>query len=798
MSLSKKKYSFHRKRSENKQSYSINPSLNCIENENEFQNNSEQNYDEKVTIDDLICKTNSNRDLKKEIVSFIPLTKPNINNEIDDENKEKRNIESNPNLQYLINKNEEENFDFINTLLKLKGISIESTKGYKSSKNINIIKNIGEENDNIYVPMSSKANNEIFINKANQNKNNKSIPSNCSTSPSKINTINNNNCHNNQNEDEENNKNVNMPTFSTNEINNNKDKDNANNIITNKNTQKIDPNSLLKELIKLDNKENKKINSIYTHSNKETISSECNTNNTAKKYIKKENFNESMSSKECNSNIKDPEKYNNKNNTKKDEDKNNEQNKKMKNRALIPINRVKNNKSFYKKNININKNNAEKNNEKLSISIENKIIKKKSIKRIPHCKKQIYEIKNNMNINNKIEKIDTNEKKPKSKSKKNNILTTDIKSHKRDNSKIENIKTEIKKEQKGKKMQNLKSSELLYNNISLIHNENYINNKTDNIIKKINKNIPTEIKHESNIDEEKAKLKIRKEEIKVNHEEIKEISLKEIRNNCINDKKRINNNKINYIIKNPKKENSIFDIPFNSERKITKIFNIKDKIKTEISPNRSNNISSLNPRNKSNKNIKKYNRIINNLNSYVIIAKNRNYISPNPRIKNKRYTANINKANDEEVFSKNHENSHYNFSFNSISINLNNDNLINNYNKKKEISKIGNDDKKTSKLLNKIEKYSFNCDEEDNLNKTIDINDEEFCDDGIVGLKEEKKDNNKNNKINKKEKGTKSSKFAEIFLFDNEENVKGKDIAQNNENEKNDKLIEIKNKDNKE
>ena len=381
-----------------------------------------------------------------------------------------------------------------------------------------------------------------------------------------------------------------------------------------------------------------------------------------------------------------------------------------------------------------------------------------------------------MNINNKIEKIDTNEKKPKSKSKNNHILTTDIKSHKRDNSKIENIKTEIKKEQKGKKMQNLKSSELLYNNISLIHNENYINNKTDNIIKKINKNIPTEIKHESNIDEEKAKLKIRKEEIKVNHEEIKEISLKEIRNNCINDKKRINNNKINYIIKNPKKENSIFDIPLNSERKITKILNIKNKIKTEISPNRSNNISSLNPRNKSNKNIKKHNRITNNLNSYVIIAKNRNYISPNPRIKNKRYTANINKANDEEVFSKNHENSHYNFCFSSISINLNNDNLINNYNKKKEMIKIDNADKKTSKLLNKIEKSSSHCDEEDNLNKTIDINDEEFCDDGIVGLKVEKKDRNMNNKINKKEKPTKSSKFAEIFLFDNEENVKGKKI----------------------
>ena len=42
-------------------------------------------------------------------------------------------------------------------------------------------------------------------------------------------------------------------------------------------------------------------------------------------------------------------------------------------------------------------------------------------------------------------------------------------------------------------------------------------------------NITTEIKPESNIDEEKEKLKIRKEEIKANNEEIREISLKEIR-----------------------------------------------------------------------------------------------------------------------------------------------------------------------------------------------------------------------------------------------------------------------------
>ena len=778
MSLSRKKYSFHRKINENKQSYNINPSLNCIENENEIQDNNEQNFDEKVKNEDLIFKINSNNNLNKKIVSYIPLTNPNINNKKEDENKEKNNIESNPNLQYLINKNEEENFDFINTLLKLKGISMEATKGYKSSKNIKIIKNLTEDNENIFIPQSSKANNDIFIN--NQNKNNKSIPTNCSTSTSKINTIN-NNYNNNQNEEAENYKNIDMVTFSTNEINNNYKDNINNNVVINKDIKKIDPNSLLKELTTLDNKENKKINSIYSHSNKDTISSECNTYNTAKKYIKKETFNESISSKDCYTNIKSPEKSND-NKIKIDEDKNNEINKKIKNRALIPINKNKNNKSFYKKNININKNNADKNNEKLNISLENKILKKKSIKRIPHNKKQIYEINNNMNNN----KIDNNEKKSKSKSKNSHILTTDIKNHKRKNSKIENIKSEIKKEQKGKKIQNLKSSELFYNNISLIHNEAYNNNIKDNsnIIKILNKNLTTEIKQSSIIDEKNEKSNERKKEEAKGHEQIKEIDLKEIRKNCINDKQLVNNNKINYIIKS-KKENSIFDIPFNSERKTTKIFKINDKIKSGISQNsqnRSNIISSLNPRNKSNKNNQKYNRIINNLNSYVIIAKNRNFISPHPKTKNKKYTTNI---KDGEFFSKNHENSHYNFSFNLI-----NDNILKNYNKK-------NDDKKVSKLLNKIEKYSFENDEEDNINKTIDMNDGEFCDDGIAGIKTvENKANNKNNKINIKQKKTKSSKFAEIFLFDNEdkekEKEKEKDISKNNPKEKNDNLIENK------
>ena len=245
------------------------------------------------------------------------------------------------------------------------------------------------------------------------------------------------------------------------------------------------------------------------------------------------------------------------------------------------------------------------------------------------------------------------------------------------------------------------------------------------------------------------------------------------------------------------KDNFIFDIPFNSERKTTKIFKM-GKIKTDISPNRSNNLSCLNTRNESSKNNYKY-KNINNMNSYAKIAKNRNYISPTLKHKNKKYINHSIKTNEyDEIFNKYYENSNHNYSLNSININLNNTS-VNNAHKRKDIIKIDNlnndidkhnicdgKKRKNSNLLNKIEKSSskgYKDKDEDDLNKTIDINDEEFNDDGIKDIKnKDKKDiknnkdikeininNNINNNINKKQN---KSKFAEIFLFDNNEEEK--------------------------
>ena len=157
MSLAKKKYSFHRKNSENKQNISITPPLYTYENEQNIQLNNQINSNKEISINDLIIQNNIK---KEETTTNIPILNTNDNNDINDKNKDKENITSNSNIQYLINQNETENFDFINTLLKLKGISID-TKGYKSTKNINILKNLEEEN--IFVPKSSK-NNYIILN----------------------------------------------------------------------------------------------------------------------------------------------------------------------------------------------------------------------------------------------------------------------------------------------------------------------------------------------------------------------------------------------------------------------------------------------------------------------------------------------------------------------------------------------------------------------------------------------------------------------------------------------------------
>ncbi len=149
MSLSKKKYSFHRKMTGNKESNINKQQIIISENENIIKENNKSLLYQKLSVDNLFCQTNSNEIINKELISPILFNNQNFEN-IKNE-KEEKNLNNNKDLQYLINQNENENIDFINTLLKLKGISKESTNNFYSSKNINYYKK-NFEDDNIFIP----------------------------------------------------------------------------------------------------------------------------------------------------------------------------------------------------------------------------------------------------------------------------------------------------------------------------------------------------------------------------------------------------------------------------------------------------------------------------------------------------------------------------------------------------------------------------------------------------------------------------------------------------------------------
>mgnify|MGYP003571459039 FL=1 len=111
------------------------------------------------------------------------------------DNVDKEIISNNKELQYLINQNEDENIDFINTLLKLKGISINNLKNYNSSKDLGIKENLDEENNLL---LKSKKKFNIRNNKSNQ-----SNSSNQTTKINSFNNINQQNENNNENEEDE-------------------------------------------------------------------------------------------------------------------------------------------------------------------------------------------------------------------------------------------------------------------------------------------------------------------------------------------------------------------------------------------------------------------------------------------------------------------------------------------------------------------------------------------------------------------------------------------------------------------
>ena len=423
MSLSKKKFSFHRKKSENKGNNNNNQEqIYKNENNKDIKENNQTNLNKNISIDELLCKNNKKENINEELISLITKNKSMLNVE------EKEDINNNPGLLYLMHQNETENIDFISTLLKLKGIQTNSNKNYKSLKNINFSQNL--ENENVLKTKNSSKNNNIIL--KNISKYNKSIPLYYSPSNSKVNTINNNNNNNHHNNDEEEIlKNLNSVTFSTNEIYDNINNMNNSNIskITNKlNLTKTEQNILINDLTTTLDNEIDKGKYTKNHTNKDTASTfECNTNNSSKRNFSK-NDNEFMNSREYYQNIKIPE-NNNKNISKIFENKNKDKNYKIKSRQIIPNKGVKSNKSFYKKTIN-NKNfkntrlqkSEGKQKEHNSIATEKKLLNKKSIKTIPHNKKQFYEINNNINSINAYKQ---NSKDKISKSKNSHMEESD-------------------------------------------------------------------------------------------------------------------------------------------------------------------------------------------------------------------------------------------------------------------------------------------------------------------------------------------------------------------------------------
>ena len=727
MSLSNKKYCFIRKKTENKEN-SFNTEV-YLESINDNNKNNLTTINPEISLNDLICQTNNSEKLNKELINSNFLSESQIKDEINDIKNEDKDLANNSKLLYLIHQNKSENIDFISTLLKLKGIKTYSFNNDNSSKNI--------------------------ISQKYEDKNNSTL--------SKANTIS-ENYHRNNNEEEVLKK-INNSIYSINDINYNLESSNKTfnkHIITNINMMKIDQNIFQKERMTIDfEKENN--NFFLHHTNKDTISSiECNTNNSTKKNIRKNDI-ELINTRECCLNITIPENYN-----------------KTHRRKLIPIKKNNNYKTLYKSNNISRKNTINYSKEKsinkkktiMDVFKEKKIFNKKSSKRMNHVlginntsinSSKERQLKNHYSQINEINlKISENPKK--NYSKKNNIVKNKISLN--------------------KKMSNKR-------NISFIkkNNKNDIMNKSTNYIFPKNNKIFHENHYKPNINEINND-KIKKTTIfdkKVKKEKIKQILKKELLNNPKQIKK---TNTKNIINKNLNKNNTLRDLlPHNTERKEkSKIFKIRsthsDKFKISLS--KSINFSSyINSKNEDHK-FESKNFTLSNVNSYKKICKPKNRITLLFRSKKKKFPIRTNLFN--ESFFKYNK---FNISFNNSSMSINSIKnkslgLNNTINKKKKIVNISNKNnnkvntikkhKNQGKLMNELKGEKKPNLKEKLNNEDITItkkenNHNEIQEIRILNINEI----GQNNSVYEKENNIKR---AEIFLFDNNEQI------QSNNNEK--------------
>ena len=701
MNLSKKKFSFERKNIDNTENGFNNQ---YEEKTNEINLKNKYFSQKNLFLDEVLAKEKNLKSFEKESEASESPKFSKI--QVTSENLEVNNISNNPKLEDLLNQNEDGNIDFINTLLKLKGIKLNQLKNYNSSKNLSNKIQIKEENN-----LVQKLKKKVII------RNDKNNQSNSSNQTTKINSTNNN--QQNENEEDEISKNFCNITSSAKEINN-------------------DINEISNDKIEINNKENIKFKSEKNSIKREVLTFSNRVNNAyIEKKPQKKGF-ESKLKKEWSFKEKNGiifKKLNNKNNCLSSED-------------------------------------SIKNQEKINsdLNINEKINAKKNYIKIPKGIERLY--LNKMNISNYNDKSLDNTKTDREREGMKKYLQNihyiknmnEHQNHTINNVYNNNImikkpkvNRKIVKRQKSMFNKIKKVNEIKHNNIpKIIKDKEFNENKTSNNIMSTNFKIKTnnaninlykECKTESKREKDKVfnfkkVYKVLERENKLNSEHKfnqkeeykKEYDLKVFKNPLI-EKKRIykQNLEKDGTSFNKSNENLFPKFAVISERRI-KIYPLNNpnfKNYLNKSPNKSINLFK--------RNIQKY-KYIDDINSYSKIAINKMISTPS----NKKETMNnINRINNID---------HNDYYKKKEDIN------IKNYYTKSLQNPLCSLMDKTANSSNSIIFKKLNeipPSEDENLNNTTEMNNDEFNDEGINEIN--KNDNIKYKKVKK----------AEIFLFDN-------------------------------
>ena len=682
MILSKKKFTFERKKNENKEN---DYNKQNIENETKIKIKNKYSPDKNLFLDESPIKEEKNLKplLKEKEVKESPKFSQN---QVNSDNLEQKIFLNNPGIQYLINQNQDENIDFINTLLKLKGIQLNHLKNCHSKENLSVNSNIIEANN--FIPKLKK---KVII------RNKKCNQSNSSNLTTKINSLNNN--QQNENDEEEISKNLENKDNSRKEINNNVNEATNDRLKFNENENNnttIDINLFKGKLLTLSNNEKDE----HIEKNNDKNESEIN--------LKKE------------LSLKDK----NKQNTKKFDNQNN---------LLISNEKIKTQEKICF-NLNINE------------KINKKLLKKMNYTKIPKSMERLCLSKKNQDSNdNNLDTPETNkERKESNKSSKKIVFIKNIhQNHTINNASNNNIN--IKKPKIDRKIvkrqksmnSNIKNENKLTvrNNTKLIQNNEFLENKSSNNIMLTNytirknrtnnnlyKQINTEFKNDkdnlTNLKKfdkiiQKKNNKILKQKLNLKDENKNVCEFKEYKNNCFG---KIHISQQNMRNKATNIDNSydkfVPHFSVDSGKKIKIFFPKKENYKNvlNISPNKRRNLTKRNsPKN----------RYDNYLNSYSKIATNKMLISPSHKKDVINNINNINNLMNDDFYERKRD-----IAINSL-YNANNEG-------KNYLSKLLDKNKNLSK--SKISKKLV-----DKINNSIEKDKDEFNDESINEIKKTKK-----------------------------------------------------------